>query len=209
MKMKCKHCGAKLGKTDEICPNCSKFVSDKAAETPVIQTEITSTETKIPDPRFSESDTVFDYKDHILASLLWSLGFALFFGILLVFFSFDDSYFSSEDFYSLVLAVVVIGLSVFSGVATYINEKKCFIVITDEKVYGTIPKGMLDTTDFEVEISDIVCVEKEGFHGKHSTPKIVIVTKENNIEIKASSSKLLSAFKNKLQERIVENETRI
>lgn len=205
--MKCKFCGARLKKTDEICPNCSKFVSDNNIEIEVPETEITPTETKIPDPCFSESDTVFCYKDHILSSLLWSLGIALFFAVLLIFAAFDNRYFSAKDFYSVVIAVVAIGLSVFNGIASYRQEKKCFIAITDKKIHGTIPKGMFETTDFEVEISDIVCVEKEGFHGKYSTPKIIIATAENRIEIKSSSSKLLTNIKNTLQERIVENET--
>lgn len=207
--MKCKHCGAKLKKSDEICPNCSKFVSDKTSEVPVTQTEILPAEVEPVAPRFNKSDKVFDYKDHIQINLLFTLGIGLFFGILLVFSAFDDSYFASEDFFSIVLAVVVIGFSVFNGIASYTNEKKCFIVISDEKVYGTVPHGIFDTTDFEVEISDVVCIEKEGFYGKHSTPKIIIVTAENRIEIKASSTKILTNLKNALQERIVENETRI
>lgn len=205
--MKCKFCGARLKKSDEICPNCSKFVSDTISETDILETETAPTETKPVSPRFSESDTVFDYRDHILTSLLWSLGFALFFAVLLIFAAFDNRYFSSEDFFTVVIAVFVIGFSVFNGIATYRQEKNCFIAIADKKVYGTIPQTMFETTDFEVEISDIVCVEKEGFHGKYSIPKIIIVTAENRIEIKASSSKLLTNFKNTLQERIVENET--
>lgn len=206
--MKCKFCGSKLKKSDEICPNCSKFVFEKdnkptAAADPEAEPISEFTEEKSDD-----SVRIFNYKNHILKSLLIPLCTGLFLILMLVLNSLRSNkiYFSSTDFYSYVPVILMIALSFFRGISTYIQEKKCIITVTEDKVFGTIPKGVFQTEDFEVRTADILCVEKEGFHGKHADPAIIIVTAENRIEIKSSSSKLLERFKNTLQERIVENE---
>lgn len=211
--MKCKFCGTKIKKGEEICPNCSKFVSEKLGETTesanYIQTStVTIEDEHIPETSAEESEDsvcVFDYKEHILKTLLFNLGIGLFFAIVLIFSFFDDHnsiYFSATEVYSYILVILCVGFSFFNGISTYIQEKKCILTVTDKKIYGTIPEGAFRTEDFEVEIADVVCIEKEGFHGKHANPRIIIVTTENRIEIKASSTRLLNNFKDEVQKRL-------
>ena len=204
--MKCSYCGSRLKKSDEICPNCSKYVSENKVKIEVPETVINSVKAEKPESHISPKDIVFSYKDFSGEKMFSTVIIAL---VLFIVVTISALRNFSNNFFSVIFVAAFIIIGVVSSVLTYKQEQNCSITITDDKVSGTVPSGMLETTDFEVKISDIVCVEKEGFYSKHSTPKIIIVTAENRIEIKASSTKMLERFKNTLQERIVENETDI
>lgn len=204
--MKCKFCGARIKKGEEVCSKCGKFVSDSTDKITVIETnhEILSETESACEP--DDSVMIFDYKKHILETLLIYVGLGLFFILIVIFSSIDDIklfYVSASDIMGCILAILLGGGSIFRGVATYMQEKKCIITISEEKVFGTVPCGIFGTMDFDIDISNIVCIEKEDFRGKYADPKITILTADDSVEIKASSSRLLNSFKDSLRERIV------
>lgn len=153
--MKCKFCGAKIKKSDELCPECEKYISKKSASAAYKKrsdTEPTSPLGK--NIRFLECGS---FGDSTLASCLM-------FGIIALYavicsipsrYQFIAPVHRNEFIVknilliSACLAVIVIGIVIFS------TCKKCFVCVNVFGVYGIKPKFLIIPERFEFFYDDI------------------------------------------------------
>ena len=184
--MKCPECGAKIKSGEEFCSVCGKYISKEKPQ-PVAEKEIRI---------ITESKTkTYRYKKRNFLSVLLRLFTGLF--IIVFFFVYittsPRARFTSSAF-SGVLMLLFGGFSIFSAIASIIQERNCFLCIDEEKVYGIIPEGTFETQKFEIPLNEIVYVEKADFGSRISNPKIIIITAEQRTEVSASSGTMLSEF---------------
>lgn len=179
--MKCKNCKSALTDIDKICPVCGTPVPQKAPA-PILNA----------DPETSET---FIYSEHLFwPTLLRFIGGIII--ILIIIFSFRDIqfYFILEKriMSSLFCGALAIYLF-FRGISGLIQEKNCFVCITPERVYGKIPTGLFDAEEINIPLADIVAVnETYRSYRLLSSTDLKIVTKQNEIEINASSGEMLT-----------------
>ena len=184
--MKCPECGEKIKRGEEVCSNCSKYISKEKPQ-PAAEKEIRI---------ITESKTkTYRYEKRIILSVLLRLFMGLF--IIVFFFVYmltsPRARFTSSAFSSAIMLLGG-GFSIFSAIASIIQERNCFLCIDKEKVHAIIPKGTFETQEFEIPLSEIVYVEKADFGSRYSNPKIIIITAEQRTEVRASSKTMLSDF---------------
>lgn len=212
--MKCLNCGTRVKKSEEICPECGAYITKKKAaftteiplEEDINAEELEKAEKYVRNIENNKPEK-YDYKDYLLFPSIIKIGG----GILLlaiVIFSFADRpyYIGSRRKISNIICFFASLFSIFLGVATIIQEKKCFLNITSDRVCGRIPIGFFDTEDFDISIDDIIAVNETGFHTRHSNAEVHIVTKEREYVVKGSSETMLSDFSDKLNYNIISKE---
>ncbi|MBQ8763836.1 MAG: hypothetical protein IJZ07_07010 [Clostridia bacterium] len=215
--MKCFNCGARVKKSEEICAECGAYIS-KAAKTPFssVQTE-TDDEINTEELEKAEeyvrnienSPEKYDFKDYLILPTLLKIGVGIAMIIIsIVAIADSPHFFRASSVYSVLLFTVVGALSVFSGISSFIQERKCVLTVTDDRVFGTIPCGVFDTEKIDISIDDIIEINETGFHSKNSNPKVHIVTKEREITVKGSSKIMLSDFSDKLNYKIIAKENK-
>lgn len=212
--MKCQNCGARVKKSEEICPECGKYIAHKAEHYDVkSQSEeidyekLEAAEAKVKNIGIPTSAKYF-YKDYLLLPTLLRGGMGLAVIVFMIYYMCTSMRFRllSSSQFTTVLAILVGGFSIFSAVASVIQEKNCYLDIADGKVSGVIPKGTFDTEYFEIDLAEIVSVEETGFHSKNSTPKVILISAQKRIEVKGSSKIMLSDFSESVQNKIEERE---
>lgn len=207
--MKCPECGARVKQHEEICPECGKYIpcDSKEHDIPIQPDDIDYEKLEAAEAEVRKADvpeTVrYLYKDYLILPTLLKGGFGLFV-IIMFFVTMIGSPRArlTSSYTSMVFVLLFAGFSIFSAVASVIQERNCCLDIGETKVSGVIPKGTFDTESFEFEIDDIVAVEETGFHSKHSTPKVIIISAENRVEVRGSSKTMLSDFSDTLNRRI-------
>lgn len=210
--MKCQSCGARVKNNEEMCPECGKYIvresnqeysAPPAEEVDIEQLEAAEAEVMKPT---APTSAEYHYKDHLLLPTLLKGGMGLAIIIFMIYYMCTSMRFRllPSSRITAVLAILFGGFSIFSAVASFIQQKNCYLDISDSKVSGVIPVGMFDTEHFEIDIADIVCVEKTDFHSKNSSPKVILISAQRRIEIKGASSSMLSDFCKSVQNKIEE-----
>ncbi len=214
--MKCSFCGARVKKSEEICPECGKFIAAKKEHIPapaapsmeeINYDALEKAEEIVKNLDFSDSQApeteTFMFKDYLLLpSVIKSIGGIIVFVVCIFSFADTRSFVRSSSIAGSALMLIFAFFLIFDTVAAIIREKNCFIEITDEKVCGVIPEGTFGTQGVDINISDIVAVAKDGFNSKYSHPKVIIKTKENEFKIRATSQNMLSDLADAVEKRI-------
>ncbi len=214
--MKCSFCGARVKKSEEICPECGKFIAAKKEHIPapaapsmeeINYDALEKAEEIVKNLDFSDSQApeteTFMFKDYLLLpSVIKSIGGIIVFVVCIFSFADTRSFVRSSSIAGSALMLIFAFFLIFDTVAAIIREKNCFIEITDEKVSGVIPEGTFGTQGVDINISDIVVVAKDGFNSKYSHPKVIIKTKENEFKIRATSQNMLSDLADAVEKRI-------
>lgn len=216
--MKCQNCGARVKKSEEICPECGKYITSKKytlsdiqpAQEKINYEELEKAEESVKNLVILTEDLpqceTFFFKEHLLLpSIIKSVGGIIIFVICI--FSFADTrhFVRSSSIAGSAFMLIFAFFLIFDTVSAIIREKNCFVEITDEKVSGIIPEGTFGTESIEISVDDIVMVEKDGFNSKYSHPKVIIKTKENEFEIRGSSQTMLSDLADALEKKINKN----
>lgn len=192
--MKCNNCGAKITNNEKNCPECGKPLKAEPVPEAILNADPSTYET-------------FLYSEHLLVPTLFRFigGIIL---ILVIIFSFRDVkyYFVLEK--RIVSALFCGGLALylfFRGVSGLIQERNCFVCITPERVYGKIPAGLFDAEEIDIPLADIIAVNETHQHYRlYLSTDLKIVTKQNEIEINASSDDLLSKISKSIKKYIKE-----
>lgn len=214
--MKCSFCGARVKKSEEICPECGKFIAAKKEHIPapaapsmeeINYDALEKAEEIVKNLDFSDSQApeteTFMFKDYLLLpSVIKSIGGIIVFVVCIFSFADTRSFVRSSSIAGSALMLIFAFFLIFDTIAAIIREKNCFIEITDEKVCGVIPEGTFGTQGVDIKISDIVAVAKDGFNSKYSHPKVIIKTKENEFKIRATSQNMLSDLADAVEKRI-------
>ncbi|MBQ8014844.1 MAG: hypothetical protein IJ264_01505 [Clostridia bacterium] len=205
--MKCLNCGARVRKTEEICPECGKYISsEKEYIAHEIQTE--KAETNFEKSEKSENavnnidgsiSEKYDFKDHIILPSLLSIGGGLIL-LFIVIFSFIRNPLKSNA--SNIFCFFIAIFAIFNGIVSFVQEKECELNITSDRVYGRIPVGFVNTETIDIKIEDIISVNETGFFSKYPGAEVQIVTKENEYTIKGSSKTMLLNFSKSLKNKI-------
>ncbi len=180
--MKCENCGAKITNDEKICPECGNPLKTEPVPEAILNA----------DPATSET---FIFSEHLLIpTLLRFIGGIII--ILVIIFSFRDIkfYFILEKRIMSALICGVLALYLFfRGVSGLVQEKNCFVCITPERVYGKIPTGFFGVKEIDIPLADIISVNETYLRYRlFSSRDLKIVTKQNEIEINASSGELLT-----------------
>ncbi len=207
--MKCQNCGARVKRSEEICPECGAFISKDAklfafpaSNESNVKADFEKTEKEIITIDEGAPEEYIFKNFLVLPSVLrFGGGIALFVACIL---SFDSKkyFFRSSSLYSLMLCLLLAAFLIFNGIASIVQESKCRLTVNSKRVYGTIPLGIFDTQHIDVNIEDIISVNETGFHSRFPNPEVHIVTKKEEFVVKGSSSTLLKNFSNTLQEKM-------
>lgn len=150
--MKCNFCGADIRKSDEICPECGKYLTadPESAEKTNGKTE-----------KFGKVLRFYDYNDGLaFYSLLFVfsglavIGFALYLMWDFGYYSFRFSSFATR---MLICAALGILLIIF-GIVSYFKQKSCSVTLCENGIYGYIPTNPsipFKTVYFEAYYDDI------------------------------------------------------
>ncbi len=217
--MKCRNCGARVKKSEEICPECGKYIAAKKEHisTPAVPTKeeidydaLEKAEEIVKNLDFSDSQApeteTFMFKNYLLLpSIIKSIGGIIVFVVCIFSFADARSFVRSSSIAGTGFMLIFAFFLIFDTVATIIREKNCFIEVTAEKVSGVIPEGTFGTESIEIRIEDISKVKKKGFHSKYSNPKVVISTAEKAVEIRGSSQTMLSDLADAVDKRMHKN----
>lgn len=129
-KMKCNFCGADIRNSDEVCPECGKYIAADPAEKTNSKTE-----------KFGKTLRFYDYNDGLAFYSLLFVFFGLFIIAASVLSFLNIGYyfrFSGRDAKILILAVFGV-LFVLFGIVTYFKLKSCSISLCENGIYGYIP----------------------------------------------------------------------
>lgn len=187
--MKCPECGTRIRRGEEVCSECGKYISEisetKTVDTPKKEVRIIT----------DKKNKNYRYAKHLALPVILKGAMGLFFIAFTIYYMATSprARFASSSLSS-VLIILFGGFSIFSAIASIIQERNCFLCIDEEKVHGIIPKGTFETQEFEIPLSEIVYVEKADFGSRISNPKIIIITAEQRTEVRASSGTMLSEF---------------
>lgn len=192
--MKCENCGAKITNDEKICPECGNPLKTEPVPEAILNADPATYET-------------FIYSEHLLwPTLLRFIGGIIL--IIVVVFSFRDIKYSFmlEDAILTALFCGALALYLFfRGVSGLVQEKNCFVCITPERVYGKIPAGLFDAEEIDIPLADIIAVNETHRHYRLFLSRdLEIVTKQNEIEINASSGELQSKISKSVRKYIKE-----
>ena len=213
MKMKCLNCGARVRKSEELCPECGAYISrDKKPSVLPVQTEKTKKEISVElfEKALKEAENtaelkprIFDFEDHLIFPSIIRIGggIVLMVASIVSFVSRPFLYISSSV-YSLMFCVLASLFFIFKGIASIIQERKCMLDVTAEKISGKIPLGFFDTETVDINIEDIIAVNEKDFHSKRLSAEVHIVTKEKEYVVRGSSQTMLLDLSRTVQDFI-------
>ncbi len=188
--MKCSFCGAVFDESEELCPECGKYISENFLQEP---SEDKSEEN--PLGKFIDS---FDYKD---SSVIRSVCFAIpglllaapmIFEIIKLFVRPYYSmfmYFSKSDIKIIVLFVLGMAI-IIASIALLFTSKKCFVSVYENGISGIVPKNPFKAVPFDIMFNDIKELKRMGFYSlKEATPVITVKTADIKIRISLPEKK--------------------
>lgn len=185
--MKCQNCGAKITNDEKSCPECGVYAKNESVPNAILNADPTTSET-------------FIFSEHLLIPSLLKFAGAIALAVIIAL-SFRDIKFyfmlEKEIFAALFLGAVAVFL-VFRGIAGIIQEKKCFLCITPERIYGKIPTGFLGVKEIDVPLADIILINNSSrlfffrFFLFIYDEELKIITKEGETEINASSRRMVT-----------------
>ncbi len=210
--MKCLNCGTRVRKSDELCPECGAYISkDKKPSVLPVNTKTKKEITvELFEKALKEAENTdelklrrFDFKNHLVFPSIIRIGggIVLIVASVVSFVSRPFRYISSSV-YSLMFCILASLFFIFKGIASIIQERKCVLDVTAEKVVGRIPLGIFDTETVDINIENIIAVNEKDFHSRRLSAEVHIVTKENEYVVRSSSQDMLLDLSNTLQDTI-------
>ncbi len=213
--MKCLNCGARVKKNDEICPECGAYISrdEKPAVLPVQTETKKEISVELLEKAIEESENTentdeltprkFNFKDHLIfPSIIRIGGGTVLMVASVVSFASRPFRYITSSVYSLMFCILAAIFFIFKGIASVIQERKCVLDVTSEKVSGRIPVGFFDTEAIDVRIEDIIAVTEKDFHSRRLSAEVHIVTKEKEYVVRSSSQDMLLDLSNTIQKFI-------
>ena len=210
--MKCLNCGARIKKNEEICPGCGAYISrDKKPAVLPVQTgtkkEIT---VELLEKAIENTENTtelearkFNFSNYLVFPSIIRIGGGIVLMVAsVVSFASRPFRYITSSVYSLIFCILASLFFVFKGIASIIQERKCVLDVTSEKVSGTIPLGFFDAEAIDINIEDIIAVNEKDFHSKRLSAEVHIITKEKEYVVRSSSQDMLLDLSNTLQNTI-------
>lgn len=152
--VKCKFCGTKLQKSDEVCPECGKYVANLNEETP---------ENCEPERELGKNIKFFDTKAYA-SRVLYTFApigiFPVIIGGKYLYRTYQIFEYLPEDYliFSIMrsCAFVLLGLFIIGlSVCYYFALRKSFVCVNKNGVYGIKPRFLILTERFEYFYEDV------------------------------------------------------
>ncbi len=203
--MKCNFCGAHIGKDEELCPECGKYIFDvgstasSAREAETTANQITSA-AESGEPR--ANSVRFNYGEYIrVTTVVYILMSVVFLNVAILALS---AYIGAGYVYGIAGAVVAV-MYLYGGLSKYKREKDCFVEINETTVFGTVPleKSGKATRSFEIKLADVLSVQRLN-GSKNCPPTVTIFTDKEDeaVVLYCTSKKLLKKVTEELKNRI-------
>lgn len=191
--MKCESCGKRLKKSDEVCPECGRYiVHGKNKNTEIKSEAVTSAESMC-----NENEIV--YKANIPNMIFKLLSAILYIG----FFVYDI--FIRGTFYGPV-KIAVIPLFILSGlylcfdaVASFISEKDCTLTFESDRVHGTVPKKRYGKQEISIKYEDIHETEISYGYKREKGYVLLLLKTDSHEKIFCSHAKTLKKIEERLK----------
>ncbi len=152
--MKCKFCGAKIKKSDEVCPECGKYVAalnEKASENCEPEREL-GKNIKFFDTKAYASRVLYTFAPIGIIPII--LGGRRLYRTYRIFEYLPEDYLRHNvmrDCVFVLLGLFIIGLSV----CNYFAMRKSFVCVNENGVYGIKPRFLILTERFEYFYKDV------------------------------------------------------
>lgn len=189
--MKCDFCGKRIKKSEDICPNCGKFItrSSAPAEEP---------------PAVSDGTVTIRYDDYIshtvTANILQIVGCVVLTAVFPLTDLLDGGFVSIKTTFSCGLFVILAILTAFNTAFAAIQSKQCYILFSKDKISGIMPSKFAETEEFSISTADVTSFVTHSTLWR-SEPEAIICCGNKRIGIKCHNNKLLSAVKTELKTR--------
>lgn len=188
--MKCESCGKRLKKSDEICPECGKYITRKKTGTP-------SPEAVPAEPVRNENEFIF--KDNIPLLIFKLFTAVVFIGICI--YTFIKG--SPSDFRDIILSFASIFICV-DAFAVFFQERGCRLTFDNDRAHGTVPGGKFGKKEISIAYDEILNIEFV-IGSKYSPSHVSVLLKTGNaVKIPCTRKKTLIEIEERLQARLTE-----
>lgn len=186
--MKCESCGKRLKNSDEVCPECGRYVARTATET--MPESIVSA-----DPVCNENE--IDFKGNIPLLIFKLFTAIVFIGFCI--YTFING--RPSDFRNIILIFASIFIFV-DAFAVFFKEKGCRLTFENSRFHGTVPSSKLGKKEINIAYDEIL--KTEFVIGSKYTPAhISILLKSGNaVKIPCTRKKTLTEIEERIQEHL-------
>ncbi len=178
--MKCESCGKRLKKSDEVCPECGRYISRE-------KTHIreASSLSEVKKSVFNENEVVFSGNLPLLIFKL-CLSVAL---IGIGVYTFINGRRSEVRDIIFFIASILILVDSF---LTFFKEKGCILTFEKERVHGTVPSTRTGKKEIDIRYDEILKTERV-MGSKYTPAHISVLLKTgNNVKIPCTRNSTLS-----------------
>lgn len=190
--MKCESCGKRLKKSDEICPECGKYIGKAVTKTEAMPEVIATA-----DSVYNENEIVF--KDNIPLLIFKLFTATVFTGI------FIHTLVSGRhlDFRDIILAFASIFIFVDSFYV-FSKEKGCRLTFENDRVHGTVPSSKTGKKEISIAYDEILKTEfVVGSKYSPSHISILLITGDK-VKIPCTRKKTLTEIEERIQAHLTE-----
>ena len=195
--MKCKSCGKRLKNSDEICPECGRYIKRTEAKAEA-KPEIIASEA----PVCNENEIV--YKGNII-SLVIQLSLAVFYIGFMIYYMIDRVGSIHYHRTALIPFHILLGAFLcFDAVASFLKEKGCRLVFDRDCIHGTVPNKRYGKQEMNIRYEDIEdTVIFFGSKHEHASVSVCLKT-DDTFKIYCSHKKTLQAIEDRIQKELTE-----
>lgn len=196
--MKCESCGKRLKKSDEVCPECGKYISREKTKTHKTQVEVSASANNI------NSENVIVYKANI-TNMLFKLLTAVFY---IGFFIYDifarGTFYGPVKFVTIPLFILSGFYLCFDAIASFISEKNCSLTFEHNRVHGTVPKKRYGKQEITIKYEDIHETEISYGYKREKGYILLMLKSDSHEKIYCSHAKTLKEIDSRLKKHIAE-----
>lgn len=193
--MKCEQCGKRLKKSDEICPECGRYIVRKKNNIEIKSEAFTSA-----DPVCNENEVVF--KDNIPLLILKIFASIFLVGIC-IYSLIERSFLAGRTMRDVIviLASIIILVDAF---AVFFNERGCKLIFESDRVHGTVPGGKFGKNEISINYDGIL--KTEFVAGSKYSPSSVSILLRTGDEVKipCTRKKTLTEIRERIQKHLTE-----
>lgn len=192
--MKCDSCGKRLKKSDEICPECGKYIVRKKSPKPETTPEVFVSE----EPVCNENEVVF--RDNI-TSLALKLGLATVPFVFCIISIVRSSFFyDASDALSDTFLIIISILLYIDAFAVFYREKGCRLTFEEDYFHGTVPIKHAGRQEISIRYDEIAATDL--FEGsKNQQPHLKVFLKsDETVKITCSRKQTLCEIEEKIKE---------
>lgn len=194
--MKCESCGKRLKKSDEVCPECGRYIVRRKDN----DTEIKSEDVTSAGSVCNENEIVF--KDNIPLLILKIFASIVLIAIC-IYSLIERSFFAGRTTRDVIviLASVIIFVDAF---AVFFNERGCRLTFENDRVHGTVPGSKFGKNEISIRYDEILKTEFV-VGSKYSPSHISILLRTGDeVKIPCTRKNTLVEIRERIQKHLTE-----